>query len=66
MLVMVSKIVGRGTNIDDEIACISGMTILTCILENVQGIDSYIPSILTMFLERYTLSKTPEYKVTNL
>ena len=48
---------------EDEIRAIGAITLVNAILENIQGIDSYLPGILDLYLAEMKQADTPDYKI---
>ena len=47
---------------EDEIEAMCAVTLLITLLENVQGIESSLHSILEFLIKELSQAKTPEYK----
>jgi len=46
---------------DDEIEAISAITLLNAMLENIQGLQEILPSILDKYMTELALADSPDY-----
>lgn len=62
MFTLVARIFEVARAKEDEIEAICAVTILISMLENVQGLDAQLHSIIEFFVRELADAETPDYK----
>jgi hypothetical protein len=62
MVQVITKILQVSKDHEDEVKAITGITLIIHLLENLTGIDSYLPGIISIIMTELSTAKVSDYR----